>query len=213
MPSPPKPPRPPSYTGYERDVRRAQTPPRGVGLTEPPATRYDGFEGPTPPVSDPEIFRAIRELHSQFERSKSEAATSHGALAREVNEVKTEVALVKNSLNTFTTAMTTMGQQMHDIATSNAELNGQVKVILMDRQAPGMTMTSTKTLVEGTVSEALAERILDERKDAIKFRRGVWLKIVAIMGTILVALIGVLVSQCFHTTAPEAPTVTVPAEP
>lgn len=35
-PIPPKPPRPPTYVGDRGEVRRPRTPPRGIGLTEPP---------------------------------------------------------------------------------------------------------------------------------------------------------------------------------
>jgi hypothetical protein len=80
--------RTPTHVGDRGDVRRVNTPPRGVGLTEPPASRYAGFEGVTPPVNDVEMFRAIRELHNVMADADAGIHGRIDGLAVEVGNVK-----------------------------------------------------------------------------------------------------------------------------
>jgi hypothetical protein len=137
-------------------------------------------------VQDPETFRAIRALHDKLIASEERAAEAHGALTGEVTGIKTEVVELKMELKEINGSLT-------EIATSNAELNGIVKVLLSDRHAGVLAVEMTKTTtISNQVNDTLAKRILDEQQGAKKFTRQVWLKIVT--GLFSTATIGALIT-------------------
>jgi len=54
--------------GDRNESRTARTPPRGVGLTEPPPPprgEFENFESKTPIGTEPHIWRALREFQKQ----------------------------------------------------------------------------------------------------------------------------------------------------
>lgn len=140
----------------------------------------------TPPTSDPEIYRAVRDLRSKTESQSGEIA-----------DIKEGVKLVdrKTDQQTIEIAVIKSTQQIHGaqqeklekiVRTELAKLNNSVvrvaTLVEANQNKVTLSETTSTATVEGDFAKAmegvLAKQVLDQEDRKQKLRETLWVKIV-----------------------------------
>ena len=169
-------------------LRTPATPVRGTPLVRPATERGGGpaahqVYGPQrrkeeswddkTPTTDPEMYRAVKELKTQTAAQNVEIAV-----------IKSEVSGIKDAV----------GDMRHDIKTMSGSLVRVATLVENDRSK--VTLTDTTRTASATVEGELAKRLLDQDERKAKFREKIWVKIVGGIfgGTVLTAVVAGLVA-------------------
>lgn len=159
----PRPPTPRPRTSDDRDVHRTKTPPRGVGLTEPPVFVEDDVTG-NYSGEDLRRIRGQRRTDRRFERLEEKSDEDRKVLG----DLKDEVKDLKGDVKGLTAGVT--------------GLTNEVKILAdVVRQEREVDITTRVEMHKGAIREAFEERRSerDDKQDARKVRRWTVAKVVA----------------------------------